>query len=89
MHEAVCSLKETIKFFGYVSKEIQTDNGFEFTDKARRNEKTSTSRQYPSLMENFCVKNQIKHHLIRPRTPQHNEKVERSYKIDQKNFIIV
>ena len=30
--------------------------------------------------------NNIKHHLIRPRTPEHNGKVERSHRIDQDKF---
>ena len=34
----------------------------------------------------FLTENKIKHHLIRPRTPEHNGKVERSHRIDQDKF---
>ena len=39
-----------------------------------------------NLLECFCKKNNIKHHFIRPRTPQHNGKIERSHRIDQDKF---
>lgn len=35
-YETVIALKYAKKYFGCLSKEIQTDNGFEFSDKARR-----------------------------------------------------
>ena len=38
MYETVKATKAAIHFFGYSPKEIQTDNGFEFTDKAARKE---------------------------------------------------
>lgn len=86
MYETVKSLENAYKFFGCFPKEIQTDNGFEFTDKARRNKGGKTSREGDNYLERFCNENNIKHHLIRPRTPQHNGKVERSHRIDQDKF---
>lgn len=86
MYETVKSLKEAITFFGYSPNQIQTDNGFEFNDKARRKDKGTNIRQYENLLEKFCSENNIKHHFIRPRTPEHNGKVERSHRIDQEQF---
>ena len=37
-------------------------------------------------MDEFCLKEDIYHHKIRPRTPRHNGKVERSHRNDQKSF---
>ena len=37
-------------------------------------------------MDNFCISNEIKHHKIRPRTPRHNGKVERSHRNDNERF---
>lgn len=37
-------------------------------------------------MNRFCAENGIARKLIRPRTPEHNGKVERSHKIDQERF---
>jgi len=37
-------------------------------------------------MDDFCIKNNIHHHKIRPRTPRHNGKVERSHRNDNERF---
>ena len=37
-------------------------------------------------MDEFCINNTIYHHKIRPRTPRHNGKVERSHRNDQRYF---
>lgn len=71
-------INRAIKFFGYKPKIIQTDNGSEFTFNKE------TSRIHP--MDILCRKLEIKHQLIRPRTPRHNGKVERSHRIDQERF---
>ncbi len=59
---------------------IQTDNGAEFTNRF------TTSRDKPSLFENTAARLGIRHKLIRPYTPRHNGKVERSHREDQKRF---
>lgn len=82
MYETVNALKYAFALFGYKPKEIQTDHGFEFTDHAQR--KSITEKQ--NYLEKFCENNNIIHHLIRPRTPEHNGKVERSHRIDQEKF---
>ena len=86
MYETVIVLEAAIKFFGYIPKEIQSDNGFEFSDKANRKEKGKNIRKYPNILEDFFDQHGIKHHFIRPRTPEHNGKVERSHRIDQEKF---
>jgi transposase InsO family protein len=67
-----------IIFFGYVPKMIQTDNGSEFSHFKK------TDRVHP--LDVFCHKYGIIHKLIRPRTPWHNGKVERSHRNDQERF---
>ena len=88
MYETVEGLKKAIAFFGYKPKEIQTDNGQEFSDRAVVKGKgfSAIGRDGPNLLERFCLDNGISHKFIRPRTPEHNGKVERSHRIDQEKF---
>lgn len=67
-----------IKHFKYKPKEIQTDNGAEFTHFRK------TDRIHP--LDRLCFYYGIKHKLIRPRTPRHNGKVERSHRNDNNRF---
>lgn len=67
-----------ITFFGYAPKIIQTDNGGEFAHSQK------TDKVHP--FDKFCEKYHIYHKLIRPRTPWHNGKVERSHRNDQERF---
>lgn len=69
---------KAINFFGYKPKMIQTDNGFEFTYFK------DTKRIHPvdKLLDSLG----IAHHLIKPRTPRHNGKVERSHRNDSQRF---
>ena len=60
---------------------IQTDNGFEFTNRF-----SNSKRDIPTLFEATAAKLGIRHKLIRPYTPRHNGKVERSHRVDQKRF---
>ena len=60
---------------------VQTDNGFEFT-----NCFSNSRRNIPTLFEATASKLGIRHKLIRPYTPRHNGKVERSHREDQKRF---
>ena len=68
MYKTVQALKYAYSKIGCFPSEIQTDNGFEFTDKARRTPGSKTARQYDNLLEHFWKGNNIKHHFIRPRT---------------------
>ena len=60
---------------------IQTDNGFEFTNRF-----SNSKRNIPTLFESTAAELGIRHKLIRPYTPRHNGKVERSHREDQKRF---
>lgn len=60
---------------------VQTDNGFEFTNRF-----SNSKRKLPTLFENTAAALGIRHKLIRPYTPRHNGKVERSHREDQKRF---
>ena len=67
-------------YFGYKPKIIQTDNGSEFT----YTRQTKTDKLHP--LDRFCAENGIEHKLIKPRTPRHNGKVERSHRNDNERF---
>lgn len=71
-------LKRAIRYFGYVPKIVQTDNGQEFTHLA------DTKRIH--AFDKLCNTLGIHHKRIRPRTPRHNGKVERSHRNDQERF---
>ena len=60
---------------------VQTDNGFEFTNRF-----SNSKRDILTLFEATAQKLGIRHKLIRPYTPRHNGKVERSHREDQKKF---
>jgi len=60
---------------------VQTDNGFEFTNRF-----SNSKRDIKTLFEETATKLGIRHKLIRPYTPRHNGKVERSHREDQKRF---
>ena len=68
-----------LQYFGYKPKEIQTDNGIEFTYN-----KANIKKVHP--LDELLKKLGIKHHKIQPRTPQHNGKVERSHRNDNERF---
>ena len=72
-------MRRLIKYFGYKPKEIQTDNGIEFTYNQAKIKKI-----HP--VEEALKKLGIKHHKIQPRTPEHNGKVERSHRNDNERF---
>ena len=72
-------IKRCIDYYKYKPEEIQTDNGTEFTYNKER-----IKVLHP--MDEFCINNNIYHHRIRPRTPKHNGKVERSHRNDNERF---
>lgn len=72
-------IKRCIVYYGYKPLEIQTDNGIEFT--------WNTDKfKVIHPMDDLCLKLGINHHKIRPRTPRHNGKVERSHRNDNERF---
>ena len=60
---------------------VQTDNGPEFTNRF-----SVKDRSRKILFEAAAISLGIRHKLIRPYTPRHNGKVERSHREDQKRF---
>lgn len=77
-YSTVDFVMRAIRYFGYQPKIIQTDNGSEFTHFKR------TDRTHP--FDLLCQDLGIEHKRIRPRTPWHNGKVERSHRNDQERF---
>ena len=77
-------LKKAYAFFkrqGIKMECVQTDNGFEFTNRF-----SNSKRHLQTLFEKTTAELGIRHKLIRPYTPRHNGKVERSHREDQKRF---
>lgn len=77
-------LEKAVKWYkrrGIQVECVQTDNGFEFTNRFSNSKKNRLT-----LFELTAAKLQIRHKLIRPYTPRHNGKVERSHREDQKRF---
>ena len=77
-YSTVDFVKRSMDYFGYKPQIIQTDNGVEFTHPKKTNRIHS--------LDILCNELDITHKLIRPRTPQHNGKVERSHRNDQERF---
>ena len=76
-------VKKVIKGFPFKIECIQTDNGFEFTNRLSWNAFTKNTK---TLFEHTLEENGIKHKLIKPHTPKQNGKVERSHRKDQERF---
>lgn len=74
-------VEHLLKKFPFKIECIQTDNGQEFT-KALGNAKNPK----PTMFENKLKQHGIHHKLIRPYTPRHNGKVERSHRKDNEYF---
>lgn len=77
-YSTVDFVKRAILYFGYSPQMIQTDNGGEFCN--------SQNTKRVHIFDSFCAENHIFHKQIRPKTPWHNGKVERSYRSDQERF---
>lgn len=73
-------LKKLILNCPFPIREIQTDNGTEFTRALISNDGK------PSLFEEMLEECGIKYHRIRVATPRHNGKVERQHRTDEKRF---
>lgn len=73
-------LLELIKVAPFPIREIQTDNGREFTNALR------TTKGKKTIFEIALDKFGIKYHRIRIATPRHNGKVERQNRQDEERF---
>ena len=71
-------LQNMLKAFRFPVECVQTDNGGEFTNRFKSKRAT--------LFEAALHKLGIQHKLIRPYTPRHNGKVERSHRKDNEYF---
>lgn len=75
-------LFKLIKTFPFPIREIQTDNGTEWTNAL----KTKEPEKHLTLFEEELSKQGIIYHRIRIATPRHNGKVERQHRIDEQRF---
>ena len=73
-------LEHLVKAFPCPIECVQTDNGPEFTNRF------TTYRDKPTLFQKHLEQHGIVHKLIRPYTPRHNGKVERSHRKDNERF---
>ena len=74
-------IKHCVKRFPYAVECVQTDNGPEFTN--RLNSQCSDKKTlFEETLEKLC----ILHKCIKPYTPRHNGKVERSHRKDNEYF---
>ena len=69
------------KHFPFKIECVQTDNGAEFTKRLGH-----TASPTPTLFEARLKQCGIRHKLIRPYTPRHNGKAERSHRKDNEYF---
>ena len=76
-------VKRVIKYFSFKIETIQTDNGFEFTNRLSWNK---SKRSQKTIFETTLEKLGIKYKRIKPYTPKENGKVERSHRKDQERF---
>lgn len=74
-------IQHCVKRFPYAIECVQTDNGFEFTNRF-----ANSKNPKPTLFENTLRRLGIRHKLIKPYTPRHNGKVERSHRKDNEEF---
>lgn len=73
-------LEHLVKAFPMPIECVQTDNGTEFTNRF------TSHRDRPTLFQARLAQHGITHKLIRPYTPRHNGKVERSHRKDNERF---
>ena len=76
-------VRRLVKYFPFKVETIQTDNGFEFTNRLSwqafmKNKKTMFEKTIEELG--------IEYKVIRPHTPKQNGRVERSHRKDQERF---
>lgn len=75
-------LIKVLNSFPFPVREIQTDNGTEWTNALL----VKGPNHAPTLFEQALREREIIYHRIRIATPRHNGKVERQHRIDEKRF---
>lgn len=74
-------IRHAAEKFPFLIECVQTDNGPEFTKRL-----LPRGNDSPTLFETTLQELGIRHKLIRPYTPRHNGKVERSHRKDNQEF---
>lgn len=74
-------LKKLIEKFPFPFREVQTDNGTEWTNALLVKKAT-----HKTLFEEYLEECGIKYHRIQVATPRHNGKVERQHRLDEQRF---
>lgn len=74
-------LEHLLKAFPMPIECVQTDNGLEFTKRFKANSLSNLT-----LFQKRLAEHGIRHKQIRPFTPRHNGKVERSHRKDNERF---
>ena len=74
-------LKKLIEYFPFPIREIQTDNGTEWTNALLVKKAT-----HKTLFEEYLEESKIIYHRIQVATPRHNGKVERQHRLDEQRF---
>ena len=82
-YESSRFIEVMIKKFPFEIEEVQTDNGFEFTNRLNSNK---SKRNKKTMFEKKLEEKGIRHKCIKPYTPRHNGKVERRHRKDQERF---
>ena len=76
-------VKRVVRYYPFKIERIQTDNGFEFTNRLNWN---NVIRKKKTMFEMTLEELGIKYKQIKPYTPKENGKVERSHRKDQERF---
>ncbi len=76
-------VKRLVKYFPFKIKTIQTDNGFEFTNRLSWN---AFMKDKKTMFESTLEELGIEYKVIKPHTPKQNGRVERSHRKDQERF---
>ena len=74
-------LKKLVEKFPFPIREVQTDNGTEWTNALLVKKAT-----HKTLFEEYLEECGIKYHRIQVATPRHNGKVERQHRLDEHRF---
>lgn len=74
-------IKKVVEKFPFPIREVQTDNGTEWTNALLVRKAT-----HKTLFEQYLEDNGIIYHRIQVATPRHNGKVERQHRIDEQRF---
>ena len=76
-------VKRVVRYFPFKIETVQTDNGFEFTNRLNWQ---SFLKNKETIFEKTLKKLGIKYKVIKPHTPKENGRVERSHRKDQERF---